>query len=135
MGRRIKLDDAGLHKISLGTSSLGLILLYLVSINTQVDIVRIGEIDYDKVGNLVSIQGTISSKRVHEDGHIFLKVEDDASHISVVVFSSDAEKLGPSVLKCLNMGNTILVTGRVEEYRNSLEVIPKRGDGLRCLTS
>ncbi|MFQ5815204.1 MAG: exodeoxyribonuclease VII large subunit [Candidatus Hydrothermarchaeaceae archaeon] len=131
----MRLDDAGLLKISLGTSTIGLLLLLLVSSASQPATVSIGEIDYDEVGSLVSIEGSIASKRVHKDGHIFLKVEDGTGKISTVVFSSEAEKLDSSILECLVEGRRISVTGRVEEYRGALEVIPKRGDGLKCSTS
>ncbi len=131
----MRLDDAGLYKISLGISTIGLILLYLISSTFQVDIVSISEIDYDMVGSIVSIEGKVVSKRVHEDGHIFFKVEEGTNRISAVVFSSEVKKLEPEVLKCLEEGNSITVTGRVEEYRGTLEVIPTKGDGLRCSTS
>jgi len=131
----LRLDNAGLHKISLGTSTIGLILLFLVSEATQVDTVKISEIDYDMAGSLVSITGKIVLKRIHDDGHIFLKIEDDTGQISAVIFSSDAKKLDPVLLSCLETGKTLSVTGRVEEYRGSLEMIPKTGDGLRCLSS
>jgi len=131
----LRLDNAGLHKISLGTSAIGLILLFLVSEATQVDTVKISEIDYDMAGSLVSVTGNIVSKRIHDDGHIFLKIEDDTGKISAVIFSSDAKKLDPVLLSCLETGKTVSVTGMVEEYQGSLEMIPKTGDGLRCLSS
>jgi DNA/RNA endonuclease YhcR with UshA esterase domain len=129
----MRLDDSGLLKIALGTSTIGLLLLFIVS-SPQAEKVRIIEIDYEDVGNLVIIEGRVASKHVHEDGHIFLKVKDDTGLISTVVFASDVEKLEPKVLDCLGVGRTISVIGRVEEYRGALEIIPSRGNGLSCLT-
>ncbi len=129
------MDDGGLLKVSLLISTIGIILLFLVSSTAEIAIVKISELDLDDAGRLVSIEGRITSKRANDDGHIFLKVADDTGSISAVLFSSAVKKLDGSVLECLERGRHIKMTGRVEEYRGAMEVVPREGDGLICSTS
>lgn len=135
MGEKMMMNDAGLLKVSLGLSTIGIILLFYVSTTTEPSRVSIGEVDFDDSGRLISIEGRITSKRVNKDGHMFIKLADDTGSISTVLFSSAAKQLDTVVLECLREGADVTVTGRVEEYRGALEVIPREGDGVRCSTS
>ncbi len=127
----MRVDDSTLLRMSLGVSSFGLVLLFLVSTQSQPTLVRISEIDYDDVGSELSVEGRIASKRVHADGHIFLKVEDATGRISVVLFSEIVESLTEE-LGCLEEGEEISITGRIEEYRGLLEIVPKKGLEVSC---
>lgn len=124
--------DAQLLKISFLVSTIGLVLLYFVAAHSQPSLVKISEIDYDAVGSKVIVEGNIISKSVHKDGHIFLKISDGTGKISVALFSGTAEQLDPS---CIEVGGSIRAAGRVEEYRGSLEIIPRGGSDVRCWKS
>jgi DNA/RNA endonuclease YhcR with UshA esterase domain len=124
--------DAQLLKISFLVSAFGLVLLYFVAAHSQPAVVKISEIDYDTAGSKVIVEGQIVSKSVHKDGHIFLKISDGTGKISVVLFSGTSEQLDAS---CIQVGSNIRAVGKVEEYRGSLEVIPRGGNDVRCWKS
>ncbi|MEE8167395.1 MAG: OB-fold nucleic acid binding domain-containing protein [Candidatus Hydrothermarchaeales archaeon] len=128
----MRMDDSALLRISFAVSTVGLLLLVVVSSQIQATTIKISEIDYDDVGSKVVIEGMISSKRVHEDGHIFLEVEDATGKISVVLFADAARSLGEEELGCLNEGNKVSIAGSVDEYRGTLEVVPRKGEGVKC---
>ena len=128
------MNDKTLLKISLIISTIGLILLFLVSSYTRPPNVKISEITYDDVGRYTVIQGKISSKNVHKDGHIFLDISDETGTMKVVLFSSTAETLESGTLACLKKGKSIEIKGKVDEYKGSLEILPKEGTDVKCLS-
>ncbi len=125
--------DPALLLFSLLISSIGLGLLIYTSSKNDDAPLRISMIDYDSVGSKVSISGEILTRRTHRDGHIFLKLGDTTGNISVVFFSSLAEKLDPGIRECLWQGSYIQVKGWVKEYRGALEVVPRKGRDVECL--
>jgi hypothetical protein len=125
--------DSRLLMLSLLISTLGLGLLFYLSTIYSNPYVKISQIDYDSVGERVTVEGEILRARNHPNGHIFLKLGDSTGNISIVFFSSLAEKLDMEIRGCLHQGGNIRVTGRVEEYRGSLEVIPRKGGDVKCL--
>lgn len=128
----MRIDDRALLLISLAASTAGLVILAALSLQNVEAAVEISEIDYDDVGSTIAIEGNISSKKVHGDGHIFLAVADYTGKISVVIFAETAKELERGLLECLDVGNVISVVGRVQEYRGLLEIIPARGSAIRC---
>lgn len=128
------MDDSSLLKISILVSTIGLIMLFFVSSYTRSPKVKISEITYDDVGRYTVITGKIAAKNVHKDGHIFLDVSDATGKMKVVLFSGTAKTLKSETLSCLEVGKSVEVKGKVDEYRGSLEIIPKEGEDVRCLT-
>jgi DNA/RNA endonuclease YhcR with UshA esterase domain len=132
---RVMMRDSELLKISFLISTLGLGLLFFVSSKYDESLVSISQIDYDSVGNRVTVAGEIFSKRNHRDGHIFLKLGDTTGNISIVLFNPLVESLEKELLACLEVGEHLLVKGRVEEYRGALEVVPRKKGDVACLRS
>ncbi|MFQ5976387.1 MAG: exodeoxyribonuclease VII large subunit [Candidatus Hydrothermarchaeales archaeon] len=126
------MDDSTLLKISILVSTIGLITLFFVSSYTRPPNVKISEITYDDVGVYTVIKGKITSKNVHKDGHIFFDIADDTGKMKVVLFSGTAETLNSETLACLEVGKNIEVKGKVDEYKGSLEIIPKVGEDVSC---
>jgi DNA/RNA endonuclease YhcR with UshA esterase domain len=126
------MNDSELLKISFLASAIGLILLFIVSSSSHPSLVKISEISYDDVGKTVVIKGEIVSKKVHEDGHIFLDVSDDTGKIKVVLFDSLVDKLSEEKGSNLEIGRSIEVKGKVDEYRGSLKIVPKDSEDVRC---
>jgi DNA/RNA endonuclease YhcR with UshA esterase domain len=122
-------------KLSLLVSTVGLGMLFYVSITYEESVESISQLDYDSVGNRVAITGEILSKSTHKEGHIFLKVGDSSGWIRVALFDSYVERLSEGQLDCLRVGGSLWIRGRVEEYRGSLEIVPRQKEDLRCSTS
>lgn len=119
--------------LALLISSMGLILLFYTSARPDDSPLKISQIDYDTVGSKVAISGEVLTRRTHRDGHIFLKLGDTTGNISVVFFSSLAEKLDTGSRECLRQGGYIQVKGWVKEYKGALEVVPRKGRDVECL--
>lgn len=126
--------DSDILKISFLISTIGLGLLFFVSSRYDESLVSISQINYDSVGNRVTVAGEIFSKKNHRDGHVFLKLGDVSGNISVVLFDSLVERLGKDMRDCLQVENSLLVRGRVEEYRGALEVVPRKKEDIKCLS-
>ncbi len=118
-------EDQSILKLSFAVSTFGLLLLFYVSANLQPPLMKISGIDYDKTGSRVTVKGVITSIKFHDNGHIFLVVSDGTGEISVSLFKNLVEKLGEEKIKEIRPGNTIEVTGTVEEYQGSLEIVPR----------
>jgi DNA/RNA endonuclease YhcR with UshA esterase domain len=112
-------------------STAGLVLLYLISIHSTPPLVKVSELTYDDVGLRVTVKGEVISKKAHKDGHVFLKIADDTGKLSIAIFNSLAENLKEKET-CLQEGKEIEVTGEVEEFRGSLEVIPRDSGDVKC---
>jgi|Deesub1362A_J573_1020465.scaffolds.fasta_scaffold00350_34 DNA/RNA endonuclease YhcR with UshA esterase domain len=125
------MEERHLIGISFLISTAGVLLLYYISLNSTPIHASIADLTYDDIGERVLIEGQIISKRVHKDGHIFLKVADASGKIDVIIFSSQASKLGDKI-KCLSKKNKIEVAGEIEDYKGTLELILRNTDDLRC---
>jgi len=126
------MKDSDLVKVSFIVSTVGLVMLFFVSAHSKPSLVKISEIDYDSVGSRAVVEGEILSKRVHEDGHIFLKVSDSTGKISVVIFNNVARKLDEEKMDCISAGSYIQAAGEIEEYRGNLEIVPKSEGDVMC---
>jgi len=67
--------------------------------------------------------------RRHEDGHVFLRINDGTGEVKVAIFRNVAAGVDR---RCLVRGARVTVVGRVEEYRGELEVVPREGEEVRC---
>lgn len=111
------ISDRSLIKISLVVSAIGFIVLYIFTA-VETPIMPIGGL---KSGDYASVGGIVSSYK-ESKGNIFFTLE-NSSTINVAMFSTDAES-NPMVYK-IKDGDTVTVTGKVQYYRNELEMIAK----------
>jgi DNA/RNA endonuclease YhcR with UshA esterase domain len=127
------MNDSDLLKISFGVAAFGLVMLFFVSNYSTMPEVRVSDLSYDDAGTKVMVKGEVKSVRIHDDGHIFLKLHDETGEISIAIFKNVAENLDTTVRECItDIGADIEVSGAVEEYREELEIIPQRTDDVKC---
>jgi len=113
--------DEELRKLSLFFSIFGLIgVLVLAYFTTPIE-VRLEEVTEEMLGKYVLVKGEVKRMKWSEDGHIFLTLGNENTRLKVVIFASRASKLKD--LRELESGDSILVKGRVSEYRGELEVV------------
>ena len=127
------MDDSDILKMSFGTAALGLVLLFLVSNYSTAPVVMIEELSFDDAGTKVAVKGDVTSVRLHDDGHIFLKLSDGTGEISIAIFKNVAEKIDNQKSDCImKIGTTIEIAGEVKEYQDELEIIPQGTDDITC---
>jgi len=106
-----------------------LVILFLAASMAHPQEVDIGSLSSSMLGAKVRVSGEIVKVRIHEDGHVFLRVRDDSGEVAVPIFRNVAQEVDN---RCLALGMRISVVGRVQEYRGELEVVPWEGDDVRC---
>ena len=108
--------------LSLASSVIGLVMVYIAADNIQLPAVLIGKIVYDDIGKNVKVCGEVDSFSVSKSKHVFFDIVDSSGRINAVVFNSSAEKLQAYSLKD---DDAICVLGQVDEYDGRLEILPK----------
>jgi len=72
------------------------------------------------MGRIVRVTGTIVDLRTHEAGHMFVKIKDESGVCEIPLFRDLAAKVPR-----LTLGDALQVVGTVEEYLDSLQVVPR----------
>ncbi len=91
------------------------------------EVTPISQIDNDFVGLKTRISGRVIEVREHSEGHLFLKVKDSSGGvISVPIFSNVRSKLDEKI----ELLDNIEITGRVEEYKGELELLPGGAESI-----
>lgn len=107
-----------LLKVSIITAVIGIIALFFFVQYTKKDIVKVEDL---KLGQISRVDGMITSVYVSKNMHVFLKVADNTGEVTVVVF----ENYNIDEAYDLEVGDEVSVTGRVEEYKDKVEIIAK----------
>ena len=108
--------------LSLASSVIGLVMVYIAADNAQLPAVLIGSIVYDDIGKNVKVCGEVDSLSISKSKHVFFDIVDSSGKINAVVFNSSAEKLQAYNLKD---DDAICVSGQIGEYNDRLEILPK----------
>ena len=103
-------------KISVVIAVAGIASLFLISSIFAEEITSVSDL---KIGQMDKIRGMVTSIYVSRDSHVFLKVADNTGEIDVVAFKSSNIDLAYE----LEVGEEVSVFGRVEEYKDNLEII------------
>lgn len=103
------------YRISVFLAVIGLTLIYFSSLYLSLEKVAIGDIKKSWSGRNVKVEGNVTSFS-KSSGHAFIDVEDSTGEILVVDFDSDLK---------LERGDTVTVTGHVEIYEGTLEIVAK----------
>jgi DNA/RNA endonuclease YhcR with UshA esterase domain len=121
----MSMKEITLIRVCLLGSVAGIIALYLISFTMVAEEVGSGEITQDHIGMRVKLSGFVEGLREHSSGHIFFELRDDTGVVDVVVWEDKAEQLmlSGTELERLQDGAGIEITGRVERYRGSLQVV------------
>ncbi|MFA4819491.1 MAG: OB-fold nucleic acid binding domain-containing protein [Candidatus Aenigmatarchaeota archaeon] len=113
------ISDQKLGKLSLLITIIGIIMIYTSAVLIGSAEMKIGNITDHDVGKNVLVNGTIVSYNVN-NGNIFIRLSDSTGNITVVMFERVARAQAE-----LNNGDTILVEGQINVYKNELEIIAK----------
>jgi len=105
-------------KISLSIAIVGIVALFFLVQFSNENTIKITDL---KSGQAAKISGMVTSVYVSKDSHVFLKVADDTGEISVIAFKNS----NIDTAYDLENGDQISVSGRVDEYKGSLEIIAK----------
>jgi len=114
-------------------SIVGLALIYLAALSLQPIKVDLDEISFDLVGRSVTSEGKIVYKKVHSAGHLFLTLEAQGSKIQVPIFAGLMNRLREKGMteKNFSVGNRLVITGLVSEYKGQLQIIPRKVEDIR----
>lgn len=109
-----------LLKIAVLVSIIGILAIFVVkSYSSDLD-VPISEAN-SYLGRSIAVSGEIKKVFISPSNTGFIDLEDNTGTITIVVFSSS--KL--DIVYDLKEGNTISVVGKVQEYKDELEIIAK----------
>ncbi|MBW6451178.1 MAG: hypothetical protein K0B02_00425 [DPANN group archaeon] len=118
-----KLEDKDVIFLSLLVFSFGIIFVFISS-SFKPDLVEIQDIDYDFIGDFVSVCGFVDSYSLTKDGHFFA-VFSDINNISnkiLVVFFKDIAK-SKEVSLFLDTSDIVCISGSVDIYNSVFEII------------
>jgi DNA/RNA endonuclease YhcR with UshA esterase domain len=118
--------------VSMIVAASGLLILFFISDQIQPTLQDISDISNEDAGSKVIVKGTVASMKVHEDGHVFLEIKDATGTIDAVLFEGMVEEAGG--LETIQGCTVMEVTGRIDEYRGALEIIPRGGGDVKCLS-
>ncbi len=122
------MNEKQLMRLSVLGSVFGIVALYFVAMNLCMPLVDIGEITGEIIGNTVVVKGTVSDVYFHKDGHIFFNLKDETGEVKIVLWDDTVKQLELNHVKVreLKNGDRLEVTGVVELYKGTLEIVPLR---------
>jgi RecG-like helicase len=111
------MKDTQLLHISMSVALFGLVALFVLAENIEVDMISVDAITDEFVGQRVSIQGTVHSLRVMEDMMMFdIQGHDSVGSILVVLFDVIA----------VADGDDVIVSGMVKDYKGIIEIVAEK---------
>ena len=122
--------------ISLLTSVIGLVFIYIAAINLEPKQIELKDINPELVGRSVSTTGEIVYRKTHDAGHLFLTISDGDTKIAVPLFAGFLNTLKEVDLTedDFEEGTEISVSGLVDEYQGQLQIIPRRVSDVKILS-
>ncbi|MBI2075669.1 MAG: exodeoxyribonuclease VII large subunit [Candidatus Aenigmarchaeota archaeon] len=112
------LTDKSLMKLSFIVSATGIIALFVFVQFIEPKQITAAELE-NNIGNVIVISGAITSYS-ESKGSVFVDLDNSTK---IVMFSTEAERK-PDVYR-LKAGDNIFVTGKVQLYRGTAEIIAK----------
>jgi aspartyl/asparaginyl-tRNA synthetase len=113
------MDENILLKVALSVSVIGIIVLFLISTQIELSDTTIEKITSGSAEDKVSVTGTIKS--IRQTGSATFILLTQASDLDVVVFSENLS---------MDVGETIKVTGKVQDYKGKKEIM---ADSIKIL--
>ena len=109
--------------------------MYFASVNLEPQEIRISDISAEMEGRRLLTTGYLTEKRVHENGHLFLTISDEKAKLQVPLFSDFMKSLNQKGITKddFNLGDKISVQGTLENYKGTLQIIPKSLDDVKIL--
>jgi DNA/RNA endonuclease YhcR with UshA esterase domain len=106
------MNESALLKISLICSLVGILLLFFISNNLQVNEKVISELDETDIGSSVRLTGIVTN--FQNRGSVILIDVAQLEEMQVVVFNSNFT---------LNKGDAVEIIGKVDEYEGNRQLI------------
>jgi len=116
------MHDRQIAKLSLVMAVVGILGLFLVNLLIVPTFLTVGEIDETRVGQIVSVDSDIKRISISE-GHVFMTLDDGTGELKAVMWQSAARDTGAYNL---SVGDAVLVTGQIANYRGELEIVVSR---------
>ncbi|MDP3728110.1 MAG: OB-fold nucleic acid binding domain-containing protein [bacterium] len=107
------MQEKTLIKLSLVTSVVGVIALFIISFFVKYDLIAITDINEDFVGKTIRIEGQIISLRQMENTYIF-ELQDETGVIPVIAYTEEQINL--------EKNSFVEVTGIISMYTCKLEL-------------
>ena len=107
------MKESFLIKLALGTSLAGLLILFFISGNLDVEEKPLGKISVENLEDYVKIRGQVSGI-THTENAVFLKVT-QPQEMDIVVFKDTPLNL--------SKGAHVEIIGKVDEYGNKPEIL------------
>ena len=117
------MKEKTLLKIALITSLLGILILYLISDNINLEEKNIEKITIDNKDEFVKIKGKVSN--VIDTEKVTIIEITQPNEIKVVLFKNDNK---PTAIE---KGQEVEIIGKVDEYEGSLEIIANKARIIR----
>ena len=121
--------------LSLVSSIVGLILIYVASTNIEPQKISISDISADLEGRRISTTGYLVEKKPSEAGHLFLTISDKKGKIQVPLFSDLMKSLNQEGITAsdFHLNKKISVSGTVEIYKGKVQIVPKSLNDVKIL--
>lgn len=113
------MQDGTLLKLSLATSLIGLVLLFVFAQAIEAESVEIADVDKSSIGRNIELFVNVESF-YSSNGNYFLKVSDKTGNITAVLFKQTATNFDMVKLK---KKQQIKLSGKISEYKGNLELI------------
>ena len=117
------MQEKTLLKLALITSLLGILALYLISDNIDLEESNIERITLDNKDEFVKVIGKVS--RVVDTEKVTILDIMQPNEITVVLFKTDDRKT------IIQEGDQVEIIGKVDEYEGSLEIIAHKARIIR----
>ncbi len=102
-----------LLKIGFICSIIGIISLYIISSNIEISESSLNKINNENIDETIKVKGIIT-RQTNLENMIILNLKQE-NEITVIMFNTNTSEL--------KQGDTIEVTGKVEEYKGEEEII------------
>ena len=112
------MQEKTLLKIALILSLLGLLILYLISDNIEINEKNIEKITLDNKDEFVKLRGIVN--KVIDTERVTIMEIMQPQEITVVLFKNENKTMS------IQKGNEVEIFGKVDEYEGKLEIIADR---------
>lgn len=114
-----------MQKLLLGSSIMGLVLVYFAAISMDAEEMNLYEIDYGHVGKYVKTCGIVENNFIGKEGDLFFDLTDTAikESVSVVFFRNSFQQ---TELSKIQENAPICLEGFVATHNGNLELIGKK---------
>jgi DNA/RNA endonuclease YhcR with UshA esterase domain len=112
------MNDKTLLKIALIVSLSGLLALYLLNYNFELNEKNVDKITIDNKDEFVKLSGT--ARKIVDAGNVIILELEQSNEIKVVLFKEAETKVS------IKEGDILEVFGKVDEYGGQMEIIADR---------